>query len=220
MRGGESGPGRGLECPRMISGVVGPYLGVGSRAGGQRREPMVATGRRKTWRAAKFWASGCPWKTRGDRIFSVGGADLWFAPGCGNRTSTRRPVLRFRSACGGLRRLDKLRGLGWAAAKDLRWGFPNCDPGLLSPRALGPSPPCRVILMTWGGRGPRNFPRAPHTWPAENLGVWKLHTSPRACSNSRARLVLPVRILPPSPNPASRRPTDGFAGRRHVTFGV
>jgi len=140
VRGGESGAGRGLECPRLISGVVGPYLGVGSQAGGQRREPMVGTGRLKTWRAAKFWASVCLWKARGDRIFSVGNANLWFAPGCGNRTPRRRPVLRFRTGCGGLRRHGKLRGTGLAAAKDFRWGAANCDPGVDRRARLDPPP--------------------------------------------------------------------------------
>ena len=140
VRSGRSGPGRGPGCPRLISGVVGIDLGGRSRAGGQPRKWEPGTGSLKTWRAATFWGTGGFVKARGDRIFSVGGADLWFAAGCGTRTPERRPGLRFGSACGGLRRLDKLRGLGWAAAKDLRWGLPNCDPGLLSARAFGPYP--------------------------------------------------------------------------------
>lgn len=103
-----NGLGRGLGCPRLISGVVGPYLGGRSQAGGQRRKRARGTGRQKTWLATTFWASGCSMKPRGDRIFSVGGANLWFAPGCGNRTSTRRPVLRFGDACGALLYRGKL----------------------------------------------------------------------------------------------------------------
>lgn len=126
-------PGRGLECPRLISGPVGIEEGGRSHAGGQRRKPREGTGRPKTWRAARFSASGWLRKARGDRIFSVGGADLWFAPGCGNRAGSRGPVSSFPGECGGLGGSGKLQGLGLAAAKDFwdavltkRPGVPGC----------------------------------------------------------------------------------------------
>jgi len=82
----------------MISGVSGIAVGGRSRAGGHPGEGVSGTGSLKTRRAAAFWGTGWLLKTRGDRIFSVGGADLWFAPGCGTRTPLWRPGLRFWSS--------------------------------------------------------------------------------------------------------------------------
>ena len=177
---GRNGPGRGLECPRSISGVVAIDEGGRSWRGGQRGKARVGTGLRKTWQPARFLESGWLLKARGDRIFSVGDADLWFASGSRNRAEARGPVSSFPGVCGP----HSARGKMWAsllgAAKDL----------LRTRRMRSGSPPGRgtgcACHLVGSVSGPRWHSaavarrRSRTHWRRRAEGSGLFHTRPRA----------------------------------------